>query len=133
MLAYDITATGGREALRIVERPVPDLQPEEVLVRVRAAGVNRADILIREGRYPLPTKDNRILGLEVAGEVVKKLGPGSAGPRLGERVFGLVRGGGYAEFVAMDGGMAVPVPGRLGLVDRSSRGRGVLYGRRDTL
>ena len=109
MRAYDITATGGREVLRIIERPVPDLQPEEVLVRVRAVGVNRADVLIREGQYPLPTGDNRILGLEVAGEVVKR-GAAATGPELGDRVFGLVRGGGYAEFVAMDRGMAVPVP-----------------------
>ena len=109
MRAYKITVEGGRDVLKIAERSAPPVGPTEVLVRVRAAGVNRADILIREGRYPLPTGDNRILGLEVAGEVVE-MGAAASGLGLGDRVFGLVRGGGYAEFVAMDMGMAVPVP-----------------------
>ena len=78
-------------------------------MRVRAAGVNRADILIREGNYPLPTGDNRILGLEAAGEVVGT-GTDVTGFKPGDRVFGLVRGGGYADLVAMDKGLAVPVP-----------------------
>ncbi len=109
MQAYDITETGGQEVLRIEERPVPRVSEEEILVRVRAAGVNRADVLMREGRYPLPHGDNTILGLEAAGEVVKT-GEGVANFGPGDRVFGLVRGGGYAQYVAMDAGMAVPVP-----------------------
>ncbi len=109
MRAYEIMETGGRDVLQLVERPDPSVGPTDVLVRVRAAGVNRADILMREGRYPLPTGDNRILGLEAAGEVVRT-GTEVVGLNPGDRVFGLVRGGGYADLVAMDMGLAVLVP-----------------------
>ena len=109
MRAYEIVETGGRDVLQLVERPDPSVGPTDVLVRVRAAGVNRADILMREGRYPLPTGDNRILGLEAAGEVVRT-GTEVVGLNPGDRVFGLVRGGGYADLVAMDMGLAVLVP-----------------------
>ena len=70
MRAYEILETGGRDVLQLAELPDPPVGPTDLLVRVRAAGVNRADILIREGKYPLPTRDNRILGLEAAGVVV---------------------------------------------------------------
>ena len=109
MRAYEVTEEGGGEVLEMAERPVPVAGPSDLLVRVRAAGVNRADLLIREGRYPIPTGDNRILGLEAAGEVVE-VGSDTTGFEVGDRVFGLVRGGGYAELVAMDSGLAVPVP-----------------------
>ena len=109
MRAFQVTECGGREVLRITDRPEPEIGPTELLVHVRAAGVNRADILMRQGRYPLATDDNRILGLEAAGEVVR-VGSAVTGYRRGDRVFGLVRGGGYAERVAMDYGLAVPVP-----------------------
>ena len=109
MRAYEISKTGGREVLQLIDWPVPIPGADEMLVRVRAAGVNRADILIREGCYPLPADDNRILGLEVAGEVIE-LGANAAGFAIGDRVFGLVRGGGYADFVAMDAGLALPIP-----------------------
>ena len=109
MRAYEIVETGGRDVLQVVRLPDPSVGPTDLLVRVRAAGVNRADILIREGNYPLPTGDNRILGLEATGEVVGT-GADVVGFKRGDRVFGLVRGGGYADLVSMDMGLAVPVP-----------------------
>ena len=109
MRAYDIPYPCPGGALRMKKRPMPEIGPDDLLVRVRAAGVNRADILMREGRYPLPSGDNTILGLEAAGLVVAT-GKDVCGFGPGDRVFGLVRGGGYAEYVAMDRGLAVPLP-----------------------
>lgn len=71
MRAFEITEFGGLDVLRLSDVPEPELGPEEVLVKVRAAGVNRADILQRQGTYPLPPGDNMIQGLEIAGDVVE--------------------------------------------------------------
>jgi NADPH:quinone reductase-like Zn-dependent oxidoreductase len=91
---------GGIENLEI--REVEDLSPPkgfEVLVRVRAAGVNRADIVQRKGFYPAPKGfPERILGLEFAGEV-SEIGENVTNFKLGDRVFGITAGGGQAEFV----------------------------------
>jgi NADPH2:quinone reductase len=102
---------GGPEVLEVAQAPDPAPGPEEVLVRVRAAGVNRADLLQRQGRYPPPgpAPAVEIPGLEFAGEVV------AAGPRVqrhrpGDRVFGLLAGGGYAELVAVHERLAMPTP-----------------------
>ncbi len=109
MRGYEVTEFGGPEVLRMSDMPEPATGPEEVLVRVRAAGVNRADILQRQGTYPMLPGDNMIQGLEVAGDVVAR-GARASAVDEGERVFGLVRGGGYAEYVALDHRMAVPIP-----------------------
>ncbi len=111
MQAIVLTEYGGPEVLRVseVDDPVPG--PEEVLIRVRAAGVNRADLLQREGRYPPPAPAPKveIPGLECAGEVV------AVGARVslfkpGQRVAALVTGGAYAEKVAVHERLAWPVP-----------------------
>jgi len=89
----------------------PDPRPEsrEVLVKIKAAGINRADTLQRKGLYPPPLGESEILGLEMAGEVVEA-GPGCQRLKPGDRVFGILSGGGYAQYVAMDEGLAMPMP-----------------------
>ncbi|HEX5059682.1 MAG TPA: NAD(P)H-quinone oxidoreductase [Kofleriaceae bacterium] len=97
MRAIAITKPGGPEVLALVEKPQPEPARGEVRVRVRATAVNRADLLQRMGGYPAPSDSPPdIPGLEIAGEV-EALGPGSARFAVGDRVFGLVGGGGYAE------------------------------------
>ncbi|UXY17004.1 NAD(P)H-quinone oxidoreductase [Chitiniphilus purpureus] len=92
------------------ERPSPG--PGQLLVRVHAAGVNRADLAQAAGRYPAPAGESPILGLEIAGEVAA-LGEGAHGFRVGDAVFGLVAGGGYAEYCVLDAGLAVHKPAAL--------------------
>jgi NADPH2:quinone reductase len=105
---------GGPEVLRVVERPVPRPGPGEVLVRVRAAGINRPDVLQRQGAYPPPPGAPDILGLEIAGEVTG-LGEGASRFALGQRVMGLVPGGGYAQYATVHETNALPVPEPLSL------------------
>jgi putative PIG3 family NAD(P)H quinone oxidoreductase len=90
---------------------VPDPQPGvgEVLVQVRAAGVNRADLAQRAGHYPPPPGASEILGLEAAGEIAE-LGPGVTGWRVGDRVCALLAGGGYAELVSVPAALLMPIP-----------------------
>lgn len=89
--------------------PGPSLREGEVLLRVRVAGVNRADLSQRAGQYPPPPGASEILGLEVAGEVAE-LGPGVSGVSVGDEVCTLLSGGGYAEQVAAPAAMLMPVP-----------------------
>jgi NADPH:quinone reductase len=99
MRAAVITGAGGPEVLEILDVPRPLPRDGEVLVRVRASALNRADIMQREGRYPAPPGvPANILGMEIAGEVVEH-GPGAGRWTIGDRVFGIVGGGGNAEFV----------------------------------
>src|SRR3974377_103625 len=89
-------APGGPEVLEIATGPVPEPKPHEVLIRVEAAGVNRPDLMQREGRYPPPADASPVIGLEVAGEVVAS-GAEVVVWRPGDRVTALTNGGGYAE------------------------------------
>jgi len=109
MKAIVLNGSGGPEVLTLGEAPRPEPKPDDLLVRVRATALNRADTLQRRGLYPPPPGDSELLGLELAGEVA---GWGSAvtGFREGQRVFGLVGGGGYAEYALLDQRMAMPVP-----------------------
>ena len=100
---------GPTEALRLGERADPLAGPGQVLIRVRAAGVNRPDILQRGGRYPPPPGASDVLGLEVAGEVVA-LGEGVERWAVGDRVCALLGGGGYAELAAADARHLLPIP-----------------------
>src|SRR6188474_2020631 len=97
MRAIEIAGHGGPEVLRPVERPVPDLGPAEVLIRVAAAGVNRPDVLQRMGKYPPPPGAPDTPGLEVSG-VIAAVGEGVDPALLGARVCALIAGGGYAEY-----------------------------------
>lgn len=103
----------------MVSRTCPSLGPDEVLIRVLAAGVNRPDLMQREGRYPPPRGASDIPGLEIAGEVVAQ-GSSVASPRLGETVCALVTGGGYAEYCAAAAPLCLPIPRGLTPVEAAS-------------
>ncbi|MEO8175393.1 MAG: NAD(P)H-quinone oxidoreductase [Sphingomicrobium sp.] len=107
MLAVEAPEPGGPEALKLVERPVPQPGPGEVLIEVAAAGVNRPDILQRRGLYPPPKGAPAALGLEISGTVV---GGGEFEGLAGERVCALVAGGGYAQYCVAPAGTCLPVP-----------------------
>ena len=96
MTVVEIAAPGGPEQLKTAVRPVPTPGEDEVLVRVEAAGVNRPDVMQRQGRYPPPPGASDLPGMEIAGEVVA-LGPKVSGVSLGDKVTSLLPGGGYAE------------------------------------
>jgi NADPH2:quinone reductase len=100
---------GGVEVLKIAQIPRPEPGPGEILVRVRAAALNRADTMQRNGDYSPPPGESDILGVEIAGEV-EAWHPDVTGFSRGDRVLGIVGSGGYAEHCRMDAGMAVPVP-----------------------
>jgi NADPH:quinone reductase len=110
---------GGADALAVQSVPVPELRPGHVLIRVRAAGINRPDLLQRAGRYPPPPGASEILGLEVAGEIAG-LGAGVGRWREGDRVTALLAGGGYAEYVLVDARHALPIPAGLDFVDAAA-------------
>lgn len=112
MRAVVTDGSGGPEVLRVVERPVPRPHEGEILVRVKAAGVNRPDVIQRQGGYPPPPGAPDILGLEIAGEVVAN-GPHAARFSVGEPVMALVPGGGYAEYAVAHESNALPIPAGL--------------------
>ncbi|MEO7240559.1 MAG: NAD(P)H-quinone oxidoreductase [Sphingomicrobium sp.] len=105
MTAVEAPEPGGPEALRLVERPVPQAGPGEVLVKVAAAGVNRPDVLQRMGLYAPPPGASATLGLEISGTVVA-----GVDALIGERVCALVAGGGYAQYCVAPAGTCLPVP-----------------------
>ncbi len=109
MKAIVLNGTGGPEVLTIGDVPRPEPKADDLLVRVRASALNRADTLQRRGLYPPPPGDSDILGLELAGEVAG-WGANVSGFKEGERVFGLVGGGGYGEYALLDAHMAMPIP-----------------------
>jgi putative PIG3 family NAD(P)H quinone oxidoreductase len=106
MRAIVVRAPGGPEVLELGEAPDPVANEGDLLVRVRAAGVNRADLLQRMGRYPAPPGESSVLGLEIAGEVVR--GAGSFAP--GDRVMALLGGGGYADLARVPAAHAMRIP-----------------------
>ena len=109
MKAIEISAPGGPEVLRMVDRPTPVPSAGELLVRVEAAGVNRPDILQRLGQYPPPPGISDLPGLEVAG-TVSAVGPDVSRWREGDSVCALVAGGGYAEYCVVPEPQALPLP-----------------------
>ena len=119
MIAIDPAAPGGPEVLVPVERPVPRPGPGELLIRVAAAGVNRPDVMQRQGRYPPPPGAPSIPGLEVAGEVVA-LGEGADARLMGRPVMALVAGGGYAEYCVAPSGQCLAVPPSLSLIEAAA-------------
>ncbi len=119
MQAIDPAEPGGPEVLRLVERPVPQPGPGEVLIRVAAAGVNRPDVLQRQGNYPPPPGAPSIPGLEVAGTIAA-LGEGVDTLSVGEKVCALLAGGGYAEFATVAAGQCLPVPDGLEMYEAAA-------------
>jgi len=109
MQAINLNHAGGVEVLRITASPQPIPDEQQLLIKVHATALNRADILQREGKYPPPPGESNIPGLEVAGEIVA-MGAQVKGFTSGQRVFGLVGSGGYAEYCLLDQGMAMLIP-----------------------
>ena len=110
MRAVEIAGGAGpAECLTVVERPDPQAGPGEVRIRVRAAGVNRPDLLQRQGRYPAPAGASDIPGLEVAGEI-DQVGDGVTRWSVGDPACALLGGGGYAQFAVVDARHTLPVP-----------------------
>lgn len=114
MKVIEIAQPGGPDVLRLAERPVPEPGPGEVLVRVAAAGVNRPDVMQRQGRYPPPPGASDLPGLEIAGTVVATgadpIGCDGVALTVGQPVCALVAGGGYAEFCAAPAPQCLPIP-----------------------
>ncbi|TXR55034.1 NAD(P)H-quinone oxidoreductase [Quadrisphaera setariae] len=122
MRAVLVRSPGGPEALELAEVPDPEPGPGEVLLDVVASGVNRADLMQREGKYPPPPGASDVLGLEVSGRVAA-LGAGvedATELRVGDAACALLAGGGYAERVAVPVGQVMPVPAGLDLVDAAA-------------
>jgi putative PIG3 family NAD(P)H quinone oxidoreductase len=120
MKAVIITRPGGAEVLEIQERPSPEPGPGEVRVQIRASALNRADILQREGNYPVPRgAPADISGLEYAGEV-HAVGESVTLWKSGDRVMGIVGGGGHAEFVCVHEREAMPIPKRMSWEDAAA-------------
>ena len=122
MKTIEITGYGGPDVLHLGERPVPVAGAGELLIRVAASGVNRPDVLQRQGHYPVPPGASDILGLEVAGsiEAGDPLELAAAGLQLGNRVCALVAGGGYAEYCVAPIAQCLPVPAGLSDVEAAS-------------
>ncbi|MBN9465336.1 NAD(P)H-quinone oxidoreductase [Brevundimonas sp.] len=110
---------GPAEALKIVERPEPAPGPGQVTIRVRAAGVNRPDLLQRTGGYPPPPGASDVMGLEVAGEIAA-VGADVTRWRVGDRVCALLGGGGYAETALVDARHVLPIPDGLDYVQAAA-------------
>jgi putative PIG3 family NAD(P)H quinone oxidoreductase len=119
MTVVEIAAPGGPEQLRAAQRPVPVPGDGEVLVRVAAAGVNRPDVMQRQGRYPPPPGASDLPGLEIAGEVVA-LGPKVTGRSVGEAVTALLPGGGYAAYAVAAAPLCLPVPNGISMVEAAA-------------
>ncbi len=109
MSHIEMTTPGGPEVLRLTTGPVPTPKPDEVLIRVLAAGVNRPDVAQRSGSYPPPPGASALLGLEVAGEVVAA-GDAVTAYHVGDRVCALTNGGGYAEYCVAPAPQCLPWP-----------------------
>ncbi len=109
MKAVLLIGFGGREMLAIGEVPRPPPGENQLLVKVMATSVNRPDIIQRQGHYPPPKGESDILGLEVAG-TIEQIGRGVSGWKIGDRVMGLVAGGGYAEYALAYAAHLIPIP-----------------------
>jgi NADPH:quinone reductase len=120
MRYVEIAEPGGPEVLRLATGPVPRPGPGEVLVRVEAAGINRADLLQRQGHYPPPPGASPVLGMEVSGHIAE-LGAGTGGRwRAGDPVCALLAGGGYAEYCTAPEGQCMAVPAGNSLHDAAA-------------
>ncbi|AWT60240.1 MAG: 2-haloacrylate reductase [Candidatus Moanabacter tarae] len=115
MKAILIDEPGPPSALYVGEAERPEIGEKEILVRIEAAGVNRADAMQREGLYPPPLGASPILGLEMAGKV-EEAGSACSKFQKGDSVFALLAGGGYAEYVAVDERLALPIPENMDFV-----------------
>ena len=109
MLAVDYDEPGGPEVLKLKEINIPDISKDEILIKVKSAGVNRPDIIQREGNYPAPPGHSKTLGLEVSG-IIEKVGINVKKFLVGDKVAALVNGGGYAEFCKANESLVFHIP-----------------------
>lgn len=116
MRVVEITEPGGAEVLEIGTRQIPDPTDHEVLIKVAATGLNRADVMQRNGNYPPPPGASDILGLEVSGTIAK-VGPEVSDHSVGDKVCALLAGGGYAEYCVAPASSCLPVPTGMSLVE----------------
>ena len=116
MRAIEISEPGDPDALRQVERPLPQPQPGEIRIAIAAAGVNGADLAQRRGAYPPPKGASDIPGLEASG-VVDALGPAVSGLAIGDRVCALLSGGGNAQYCTVPAGQVLPLPASLDMIE----------------
>ncbi len=119
MRAVEITQPGGPEVLVPTTRPVPQPAAGEVLIQVAVAGVNRPDVVQRQGLYPPPPGASDLPGLEVSGTIAA-LGDGVTGWQVGDKVCALLGGGGYAEYATAPAGQVLPVPDGLDMVQAAA-------------
>ena len=110
---------GDADCLRLVDGPVPEPGPQDVLVRVAYAGINRPDVFQRSGSYPPPPDASPLLGLEIAGEIVA-LGSEVSGWKVGDQVCALTPGGGYAQYCVAPAEHCLPVPEGLSLLEAAA-------------
>jgi putative PIG3 family NAD(P)H quinone oxidoreductase len=119
MTIVEAVRPGAPDVLVGAKRPVPVPGAGEVLIRVAAAGVNRPDLLQRQGKYPPPPGAPDIIGLEVAGTVVRT-GPGADPWKVGDRVCALVAGGGYAEYCSAPAAQCLPIPAGFSMIEAAA-------------
>lgn len=119
MQAITITTPGGPEVLALANIPKPTPGPEQLLVRVKATALNRADLLQRRGKYSPPPGESDILGLEISGEVAE-IGADVSNFKVGDRVCGLVGSGAYAEYCVIDYKVAMPIPDNLSYIQAAA-------------
>ncbi len=109
MKAIAITEFGDADVLQAIELDIPQMGPNQVLIKAAAAGVNRPDIMQRQGVYPPPPGASEIPGLEVAGEIVE-IGSQVSEKKIGDQVCALLSGGGYAEYCVAEADLCLPIP-----------------------
>ncbi|MCW8915234.1 MAG: NAD(P)H-quinone oxidoreductase [Magnetovibrio sp.] len=119
MRCIEMSEGRGADILHLAERPVPQAGAGQVLIKIQAAGINRPDVLQRDGLYPAPPGASDILGLEAAGEIVA-LGENVETLKVGDTVTALLSGGGYAEYATAYEGSCLPIPDGLSLVEAAS-------------
>jgi NADPH:quinone reductase len=119
MSAVEIAAPGGPEQLKLTRRPVPKPGSDDVLIRVAAAGVNRPDIMQRQGRYPAPAGASDLPGLEVAGNIAA-VGSNVSSFKVGDKVTALLAGGGYAEYAVASAALCLSIPAGLSMVEAAA-------------
>jgi len=116
MMYIAVREPGGAEKLQAAQMPVPQPATGQVLIRVMAVGVNRADLLQRAGNYPPPAGESDILGLEVSGEIVA-IGADVTAWKKGDVVCALLASGGYAEYVTAHAALCLPIPSGVSMID----------------
>ncbi|WP_024275506.1 NAD(P)H-quinone oxidoreductase [Hyphomicrobium sp. 802] len=119
MKAVVINGAGGPEVLTMTELPLPEVKAGEVLIKVAAAGVNRPDVLQRQGNYPAPKGHSELPGLEVSGTIVA-LGEGAKRFTIGDAVMALVPGGGYAEYAAVSELACIAKPDAISFIEAAA-------------